>query len=306
MLIPLCDEIRRKRLPAITFLLVVLHITLFFSALDGQWLVTSGRMHEVNFNSGISHATLQHGEFIKYGTYWLVDKSWFALLANLAILMIFGPSLEDRAGKLLFLCIYFSSAVIGGIFHSLFPGHIYPTVMTCGAIAGLLGAYAVQIDLQTKIRTMAMWYEHPIPGSTLCFLWVFAQVILSNYHVCESGSASFAVILGGFLNGVLVGFFSREFTPNVVISRAGSLEMVSREHAITLRQNNRAAQDSQGASQNRNHENADRICPYCQNENNSPVQENNGAYYYQCAAGSCRRLVFLSKQAASRVPQPHV
>lgn len=298
MLIPLCDEIRRIRLPAITFLLVVLHLALFVSALDGQWTQAGGRLHEVCFNSGVSHNSLEHHQWLNYGTYWLLDKSWFALLANLSVLVIFGPSLEDRAGRLLFLTIYAISAVMGGLFHSWFPAHVYPTITTSGAIAGLLGAYAIQIDLQTKIRTLSMYYEQPLSGITLCFGWIVAQVFLANYDVCDSGVASFPVILGGFLTGVVLGFLTKELTPNVVITKAGSLEMVPRKEAHLYRasQKKKKAESSSPKSQN-----PGRVCPYCHNENHAQLIDNDGSYYYRCEAADCKRLVFVSTKAASRL-----
>lgn len=300
MLIPICDEIRRRHMPAITFLMVVMHLALFVSALDGQWFTESARLNEVCFSSGVSHGALVYQEWLRYGTYWLLDKSWFAVLANLAILIIFGPSLENRAGRLLFLLIYVSSAIMGGIFHSLFSHHIFATVSTSGAIAGLLGAYAVQIDLQTRIRTVTMWYEHPISGTTLCFLWVFAQVLLANHVVCDSGVSSFAIVLGGFLNGVLVGYFTRELTPNVVINRSGLLEIVPRSVARNLKQQ----QHKQLSRQPAKFEHPEKACPYCDAENHAPIQENNGAFFYQCAAKSCRRLVFVPRRIAIRILQP--
>lgn len=298
MLIPLCDEIRRTRLPVITFLMVVMHLALFVSAMDGQWFTESARLHEVCFGSGINHLAYQNGDWLNFFTYWMLDKSWFALGANMAILLIFGPSLEDRAGRFLFLMIYILSGVAGGLFHAFFPSHIYPTIMTSGAVAGILGAYAVQIDLQTRIRTISMWYEHAITGTPICFLWIFAQVLLSHHDVCESGAASFAVIVGGFLTGVMLGYLTKEWTPNVIIWRAGAMEVVSRQVAQQLKKKASSVQRSRETTNSPELE-----CPYCHCENHSPILENDGSYYYQCAAAGCRRLVFLSSQVARRLLQ---
>lgn len=300
MLIPLCDEIRRIRLPAITFLLVVMHLALFVSALDGQWTQTGGRLHEICFNSGVSYDSMQHQQWLNYATYWMLDKSWFALMVNLIVLLIFGPSLEDRAGRLLFLVIYSASAVVGGIFHSWFPTHIYPTVTTSGAIAGLLGAYAIQIDLQTKIRTLSMYYEQSLSGITLCFGWIVAQVFLANYDVCDSAVASFTIILGGFLTGVILGFLTKEFTPNVVMSKAGSLEIVPRSEANLYENGRRHAATKGDTDAGRN---PGQVCPYCHNENHTPLIDNDGSFYYRCEAADCHRLVFVSRKAASRLVQ---
>lgn len=296
MLIPLCDEIRRTRLPAITFLMVVMHVALFFSAMNGHWLSESARLHEICYGSGINYQAFENGEWLNFLTYWMVDKSWFAVLANMGVLLIFGPSLEDRAGRLIFLLIYLSSALAGGLLHGFFPNHVYPTIMTSGAVAGVLGAYAVQIDLQTRIRTISMWYEHPITGTPICFAWIFAQLLLTNHEVCQSGAASFAIIVGGFLTGVLLGYATKEWTPNVIIWRAGSMEIVPRKLADALSQK---VEDQRKNLPPEQHPELE--CPYCHCENRSPIVENEGSYYYQCAAHSCRRLVFLSRKVARRL-----
>lgn len=296
-MIPVSDEIRRPHLPAVTFLLLVLHMALFISALDGHFLNEGSRLHELVFRFGLNHNSFVNHEWLDLGTYWIIEKSWYAFLANNLVLFVLGPSLENRAGKLLMLVFYMVAATVAGVCYAVIPDNYMPMVGASGAIAGILGAYAVQIDLQTKIKTICLWYEQDVSGFFLCFAWIFAQILLVNYQVCDSGSASMIPILGGFLSGAILGFVTKEWTPNVVVARAGSLQIVARgsqSHQESTPQSPPATARKSAMALATSHDPLEN-CPYCQQAFQGKIVSEDGMNYYQCEASGCRRLVFLSK-----------
>ncbi len=242
MLIPFSDEIRCPHLPVITFLFFVMHMALLMVALDGNFLQEAGRLHESRLyehcvEKGISHSSWQQGNWISFFTYWALDKSWLAFLANGMILLVMGPSLENRAGKLLFTLYYVGSAAVAGLVYSILPENTVSSVSSSGAIAGLLGAYAIQIDLQTRVRAICIWYDQDVSGLMLATFWFIAQAALLGHQVCESPTGSMALVCSGFLTGIVGGYLTREFTPNVVVARYGELVIVSRqEEALNVGQ----------------------------------------------------------------------
>jgi membrane associated rhomboid family serine protease len=79
---------------------------------------------------------------------------WMHLLMNMWMLWLFGPNIEDRLGHLVFTMFY----ALGGILAMLAfwvsdPGGRMPVIGASGAVAAVLGAYAVTFPA-AKVRTL--------------------------------------------------------------------------------------------------------------------------------------------------------
>lgn len=80
------------------------------------------------------------------------------LAGNMLFLWVFGPSVEDRFGRLGFLLLYLGSAMLSGSLHALFArdhGLPVPAIGASGAIAGVTGAFLVLFP-NTTIRCFAL------------------------------------------------------------------------------------------------------------------------------------------------------
>lgn len=71
---------------------------------------------------------------------WL-HGSFMHLLGNMLTLWVFGPSIEDRLGRLGYLAFYLAGAVGAGLLHAAFEPN--PVIGASGAIAAVTGAFLV-------------------------------------------------------------------------------------------------------------------------------------------------------------------
>ena len=66
------------------------------------------------------------------------------IAGNMLFLWVFGNNIEDRLGRVKFLLFYLLAGLIAVYTQALIdPGSTAPTIGASGAIAGVLGAYAL-------------------------------------------------------------------------------------------------------------------------------------------------------------------
>jgi len=124
------------------------------------------------------------------------------LTVNMLFLLVFGPRVEALCGSRRFLAFYLVCGVLGGLADvSAMPGGHVPSIGASGAIAGVLGAFAV------RFPTERIWN---VPAVLLIGSWAAVQFVRGFGSVpygvpsdAGGGTAYFAHI-GGFLAGVLV------------------------------------------------------------------------------------------------------
>jgi membrane associated rhomboid family serine protease len=117
------------------------------------------------------------------------------VLFNMWFLWIFGNNVEEAYGRFRYLLMY----VIGGIaatlaFVALNPSSTVPLVGASGAIAAVLGAYAVLFPGH-RVLSLLGWFVVPIPAAIFLGLWFFAQFGLGGTNVAWEAHA------GGFVFG---------------------------------------------------------------------------------------------------------
>ena len=95
--------------------------------------------------------------YVTFLTTQFLHGGWFHLLMNMWTLWLFGPNIEDRLGRFVFLMFY----ILGGVVATLTfwlsdpQGHM-PVIGASGAVAAVLGAYAVTFPM-TKVRTLVFF-----------------------------------------------------------------------------------------------------------------------------------------------------
>jgi membrane associated rhomboid family serine protease len=141
---------------------------------------------------------------------------YFHIASNLVYLILFGAFLEDRVGPLVFIGIFFGSALIGNAVQGWFNIHVLHTsagiIGASGAISGLLGAFLVRLRHQ-RVR-IAYWVFAPLMATNRAgtaqlhvffavALWVLIQVVRSLVQV-SGGPSNVAYIthLSGFAFGM--------------------------------------------------------------------------------------------------------
>jgi membrane associated rhomboid family serine protease len=125
------------------------------------------------------------------------------VLFNMWFLWIFGNNVEEAFGHFGYLLMY----LLGGIAATLTyvvvnPASTVPLVGASGAIAAVLGAYAVLFPGH-RVLSLLGWLILPIPAAVFLGFWFIAQFGLGGTNVAWEAHA------GGFAFGFAVALLMR-------------------------------------------------------------------------------------------------
>jgi membrane associated rhomboid family serine protease len=211
MFIPLKSLNPRRAAPVITILLIVANVLVFFyeaslppraeraavytyalvpahvpAALAGRGSLVAGL--EPLFTSMFLHASILH------------------LAGNMLFLWVFGDSVEDALGHVLYLVFYLSCGVGAGLVHTLTNlSSTLPTVGASGAISGVMGAYMVLYP-RSRVLTLVFIFLVPMPAVILLGWWFLLQFLggMSSATMQAAGGVAWWAHIGGFLMGALL------------------------------------------------------------------------------------------------------
>jgi membrane associated rhomboid family serine protease len=145
-------------------------------------------------------------------TSMFMHGGWLHIIGNMLFLWVFGNNIEERMGRLKFLLFYVLAGLIA-VYTQAFidPGSTAPTIGASGAIAGVLGAYALlfpRARVLTLIFIIFFVTLVEIPALVLLALWFILQFVPALGQVAvgsggDQGVAYFAHV-GGFVFGLAV------------------------------------------------------------------------------------------------------
>lgn len=120
------------------------------------------------------------------------------VLFNMWFLWLFGNNVEEAYGRIRYLLLYFLGGVAAtGAFVFMNPESTVPLVGASGAIAAVLGAYAVLFPGH-RVLSLVGWFVVPVPAALFLGVWFLAQFGLGGTNVAWEAHA------GGFLFGLVV------------------------------------------------------------------------------------------------------
>jgi membrane associated rhomboid family serine protease len=137
------------------------------------------------------------------------------IAGNMLFLWVFGNNIEDRLGRVKFLLFYLLAGLIAVYTQALLSsGSTAPTIGASGAIAGVLGAYALlfpRARVLTLIFIIFFVTLVEIPALILLGIWFILQFLpaLGQVAVQTGGGEGVAYFahVGGFLFGLAVAAF---------------------------------------------------------------------------------------------------
>ena len=142
----------------------------------------------------------------------------FHLAGNMLYLWIFGDNVEDVMGPLRFLIFYLLCGLGAAATQvALMPGSDVPMVGASGAIAGVLGAYALlypRAQVLTLVFLLIFIRVMYLPAVVLLGIWFLMQSLSAG-----GGGAGVAwwAHIGGFVVGaLLVRAFAVNLTPRTI------------------------------------------------------------------------------------------
>jgi membrane associated rhomboid family serine protease len=215
--IPINDHIRRRTFWFSTLLLILANVVVFLFELSlGPNLnklvflfgIVPARYTTVQ---GLAHVGLA-GFFVPIFASMFLHGGWLHLIGNMLFLFVFGRSIEDRYGHFGFLLLYFLSGLAAAITHIIInAGSTIPTIGASGAIAGVLGAYAVcypRARISTLIFLIFFFWRVEIPALFLLGFWFLIQFItgyqMLAIQTATGGGVAWWAHVGGFMMGIFL------------------------------------------------------------------------------------------------------
>jgi membrane associated rhomboid family serine protease len=143
-------------------------------------------------------------------TCMFLHGSWMHLLGNMWFLWLFGNNVEDRLGGLLYLLFYLGGGVVAsGVHWAVDPESVIPVIGASGAIAAVLGAYAVTwpwARVSCLVFLVIFITIIDVPALVVLGVWFVAQVMAGQQSLVGdvSGGVAWWAHVGGFAAGALV------------------------------------------------------------------------------------------------------
>jgi len=240
---PLKDNIPTRRFPVLTVALIVANALMFFffqeatlsfggAAIDEQRVVEFGAIpYEISHPS--ERCEFGGGDQVLCGsepgdrgnapetapmpvtvlTSMFMHGGILHLVGNMLFLWIFGNNIEDSMGRLRFIAFYLLGGVIALLAQTaIAPDSVVPTIGASGAVAAVLGGYAL---LYPRARVITLVFiiffitVIELPALLILGGWFLLQLFYGSADLAqplaggEGGVAYFAHI-GGFIFGLII------------------------------------------------------------------------------------------------------
>jgi membrane associated rhomboid family serine protease len=235
-LFPLKDNIPTRRFPVVTVAIIAVNVIVFFvlqkAHVSGFDLTTSD---SVNFKYGAipfeithpgDHCQLIGATRVGCGsgaggdqapTLLTVFSSMFMhgdlwhIAGNMLFFWIFGNNIEDSMGRAKFLIFYLLCGVVAlGVQTIAGPDSAVPTIGASGAVAGVLGAYALlypRARVVTLIVVIIFITVIELPALLVLGGWFLLQVLYGASELGQplggSGGVAYFAHIGGFVFGLI-------------------------------------------------------------------------------------------------------
>jgi rhomboid family protein len=175
---------------------------------DYQTAVAVGQEHPEAAPIKINEATW----WVTLFTSMFMHGGILHIAGNMLFLWVFGNNIEDRLGRLKFALFYLLAGLIAVYTQALIdPSSTAPTIGASGAIAGVLGAYALlfpQARVLTLIFIIFFVTLVEIPALILLAVWFILQFVPALGQVAVEtgggGGVAYFAHVGGFVFGLAV------------------------------------------------------------------------------------------------------
>lgn len=221
-MLPLGDINPTRRTPYLTYLLLVLNIGVFVFQLGmSQRELLVMYLDQSVVPHRFSAAPFALESLVDALRSMFFHGGWLHLLSNMLYLWIFGDNIEDRLGRILFLVVYFGSgfaAVYAQV--AIDPTSTIPLVGASGAIAGVLGAYAVLFP-HAQVRGLIFFGFFAqfvrLPALLVLGFWFVTQLFSGaaslGPQTASGGGVAFFAHIGGFIFGLVAAYLLRPLLP---------------------------------------------------------------------------------------------
>jgi membrane associated rhomboid family serine protease len=147
--------------------------------------------------------------YVTFLTTLFLHNGWIHLLMNMWWLWLFGDNIEDRLGSFVFLMFYLLGGVVATLaFWATAPNGNAPLIGASGAVAAVLGAYAITFPA-AKVRTLVFFIFILIldlPALVVLGMWFLLQVMSGMFGLwgIAMEPVAYWAHIGGFVAGMIL------------------------------------------------------------------------------------------------------
>ena len=225
-MIPFRDNIPSRSFPVVNISIILVNVFVFLYELSlgrhlESFITQYGVVPAAVFAWPQSDLPLK-AIALPFLTSMFLHGGWLHLIGNMWYLWIFGDNIEDRLGHLTYLIFYLLCGFGAGIVHTILNYDVtVPSIGASGAIAGVLGAYAVSYPF-AKVATLVPIFFFltviDIPAILVLGFWFVLQFLYGATSLAavtpNTGGVAWWAHVGGFIVGmILVGLFPRKDRP---------------------------------------------------------------------------------------------
>jgi membrane associated rhomboid family serine protease len=235
---PLKDDIPTRRFPILTLAIIVACTVVYFVFERGLWdLGATGNERVVEYGAipyEITHPGDECGPTVggqivcegqrgvsgtppEQAPWWVtvftsmfMHGSLLHLGGNMLFLWIFGNNIEDSMGRFRFVAFYLLGGIVALLAQVLMDtGSTVPTVGASGAIAAVLGGYAIlypRARVITLVFIIIIFTIIELPALIVLGLWFLLQLLpaFSEPVSGTGGGVAYFAHIGGFVFGLLL------------------------------------------------------------------------------------------------------
>lgn len=182
-------------------------------AIYASWKEKRDRFNELLSKTSIMSYGFrpEYGNFTSALTYMFLHGGFMHLLGNMVFLWLAGCVVELAWGRTVFTLFYLLGGLAAvGLFYLANTGSSAPLVGASGAIAALMGGYAVLYG-RRKIKvfySLGFYFNYTlVPGFVILGFWI-GNELFQLFFGSES-QVAYVAHIGGFSGGALMGFLNQ-------------------------------------------------------------------------------------------------
>ena len=143
-------------------------------------------------------------------TCMFLHGGWAHIIGNMWFLWLFGDNVEDRLGPVTYLVFYLVGGLAASACHWFTdPSSTTPVVGASGAVAAVLGAYAVTYpwaNVHAFIPLFIVLIPVDIPAIAMLGMWFVMQLLegFKAIHIGLDGGVAWWAHVGGFVAGAVL------------------------------------------------------------------------------------------------------
>lgn len=207
------DNVKGGSKPLFSYTLILLNVLVFFYEVSLQHYQAEAFVFDfgnipLELLSGVDLFTVFTSMFLHGG--------WMHLIGNMLFLWVFADNVEAIIGTFNFILFYILGGITATMIHALFnPVSDIPVVGASGAISAVMGAYLIMFPA-SRIRVFIVFlltFAH-IPALLFLGFWIIQQMVAGvgslGLGTEEQGGVAWWAHIGGFIFGIVAGFFARK------------------------------------------------------------------------------------------------